>query len=529
MQSMKSPLIFALLFFSSPMLAQTELLHVESPGGKIEFGRNCVGVDDQNGDNIPDFLVGANKDKSIGIQTGAVRLYSGVDASLLHTFYGEDEWDQLGSSMGNFGDLNGDGITDFGIAASGDDDNGDGCGSVRVVAGGTFQTLFTLYGSSANDRFGSTMASLGDISGDGVPDFIIGSRDSSSSASYAGAAQVHASDGALLFRVEGPNAGDFFGKRVAAAGDITGDGVPDFFVGANRFDGAAGLNTGAVFLFSGSDASLVFRIEGEVAGDKMGGNISGGHDLNGDGEPDFLVYAPADGPFGIQSGRVNAYSSTGTKLFSLYGESSNERFGDGLSFVEDINGDGVSDIAIGSPRSDIAGTDNGAIRFFSGATQELLFSHTGTSLGAEQGINVLPIGDINADGLPEFISGAPLADSALGYDAGRVIIFSVGNHGPSIWTESLIAGTTASLKLRNATPGSVIFGWSLAGGGPISSPWGTASLSMPVRDASAQADASGYASISNAIPSSLSGLSVWFQAVDLGTGTLSNGLAQIVQ
>ncbi|MDP6128667.1 MAG: hypothetical protein QGH77_03595, partial [Planctomycetota bacterium] len=61
------------------------------------------------------------------------------------------------------------------------------------------------------------------------------------------------------------------------------------------------------------------------------------------------------------------------------------------------------------------------------------------------------------------------------------------------------------------------------------SPWGTASLSMPVRDASAQADASGYASISNAIPSSLSGLSVWFQAVDLGTGTLSNGLAQIVQ
>jgi len=401
---------------------------------------------------------------------------------------------------------------------------------VRIFAGGTFQILYTLYGSAASDRLGSTMAGLGDINGDGLPDFVVGSRNSSSNASFAGAAQVHSGDGTLIFRLEGANAGDFFGKRVAYAGDMTGDGISDFLVGANRFDGAAGSSTGAVFLFSGADASLVFTVEGENADDRMGGNIVGGHDLNGDGIPDFLVSSNGGGAGGLKAGTVSAYSSTGSKLFALYGEAPANSFGTGLCFAGDLDGDGVSDFATGSSQSGLTGPDNGRLGFYSGATQQQLFSHGGVAPGGELGINISLLGDVDGDGSSEFLVGAPLADSTLGADGGRVLVFSMGDSGPAIWTQSLAAGKQAQLSMRNATSsGAVVFAWSVAGGGPISTPWGAGLLTPPVNQIPATADANGMAQIANTVPNGLRGLPIWFQAVDMSVGALSNGLAQFVQ
>ena len=515
---------------SFPLFAQAEIYSIEGPASGIEFGRNAIGVGDQNGDGFADILIGANRDQTAGSWAGSARIYSGADGSLIHEFFGENKDDHFGSSMGSLGDLNGDGFNDFGVSANGDDDNGDNCGSVRVIAGSTFQTLFTLFGPTARDRFGSTIASLGDLTGDGFPEFVVGSRNSSATASYAGAAQVHSADGSLLFRLEGMNAGDLFGKRVSSADDMTGDGIPDFLVAANRFDGAAGANTGAVFLYSGADASLVLQVEGENAEDRFGGNIVGGHDLDGDGSPDFLVHAAADGPSGLKAGSVTAFSSGGTKLFSLYGESPGDLFGSGLCFAGDLDGDGVEDFAVGSPQSDLTGVDNGNLRFFSGASQEALYSHDGFALGGELGTNLALVGDIDGDGVSEFISGAPLADSAQGADAGRVIVFSMGDHGPALWTQSLVAGNSASMILQNASPQSqIVFGWSFVGGGPLSTPWGSVSLSLPVKQKKVMTDAFGVAVIGASVPSVLRGTAIWFQALDLASGTLSNGLAQVVQ
>ena len=108
---------------------------------------------------------------------------------------------------------------------------------------------------------------------------------------------------------------------------------------------------------------------------------------------------------------------------------------------------------------------------------------------------------------------------AFYYDQGLVL--TVGN---------LVAGQMASIQVANATGLKVFAAYSLVGGGPTSTPWGTASLSPPWTTLSTMtANGNGVASSSVFVPTGATGVDVWIQAFDWRSQTLTNGLALTVQ
>lgn len=100
---------------------------------------------------------------------------------------------------------------------------------------------------------------------------------------------------------------------------------------------------------------------------------------------------------------------------------------------------------------------------------------------------------------------------------------------PTLSVSNLTEGRTATIQVEQCTPGGdVAIGFSFAGGGPVSSPYGLVDLSRPIRSFPPQtADGGGLAVVSALVPMGFGGHSVWIQAVDLSSGALSNSLAEV--
>ena len=170
-------------------------------------------------------------------------------------------------------------------------------------------TGFRLSGAAAGDSSGVSVASAGDVNGDGFADVIVGAsladpNGSGSGASYVvfGKAGGFASnvglsslDGSTGFRLSGAAAGDLSGISVASAGDVNGDGFTDLIVGAIGADpngsgasyvvfGKAGGFASNIEL-SGLDGSTGFKLSGVAAGDRSGFSVASAGDVNGDGSP----------------------------------------------------------------------------------------------------------------------------------------------------------------------------------------------------------------------------------------------------
>ena len=190
--------------------------------------------------------------------------------------------------------------------------------------------------------------------------------------------------GTTGFRIEGAAAGDNLGNAVSNLGDINGDGIDDFIVGALNADPNSRSNAGAAYIIFGraagwSDIDLAsstdfvsgttgFRIEGATANDNLGHAVSNLGDINGDGIDDFIVGAQNADPnsrsdsgaayviFGRAAGStwsdIDLASSTdfvsGTTGFRIEGAANNDNLGNAVSNLGDINGDGIDDFIIGA-------------------------------------------------------------------------------------------------------------------------------------------------------------------------------------
>ena len=108
---------------------------------------------------------------------GSARVLSGLDGTTLYTFDGDSAFDFFGFSVSGAGDVNGDGLADLIVGAFRDDNNGSFSGSARVLSGLDGTTLYTFDGDSANDNFGVSVSGAGDVNGDGLDDFIIGAQN----------------------------------------------------------------------------------------------------------------------------------------------------------------------------------------------------------------------------------------------------------------------------------------------------------------------------------------------------------------
>lgn len=278
-------------------------------------------------------------------------------------------------------------------------------------------------GAAPGEQFGNSVASAGDVNGDGYPDLIVGSWTSDLTTGDAGAAFVYfggpSADAVPDLVLRGQSFDDNFGTSVASAGDMNGDGYDDVIVGAWR--ATSTTRTGRAYVFFGgptpnADADLV--LAGEAPDDHFGVSVAGGGDLNGDGFADVVIGASG---YGFGRGRAYVYFGGTVPNTTVDLRVSGESVGDGFGFAVacgDWDGDGHMDFLVGSPQAN--GMGKGYL-YRGGpsldATADRIFS--GEALGDNFGTSVASAGDVDGDGYGDLlVGGAEHAQVFLGSPAG---------------------------------------------------------------------------------------------------------------
>lgn len=378
------------------------------------------------------------------------------------TIYGDLTGDALLAS--GAGDFNGDGLVDIVVGADGGDDGGSDAGEAYVLFGKaqgqigkavaakyvvdltTFTPSdgFILQGYRASGGAGASVASAGDLNGDGIADIVVGAPAASAvvnGVTRTGAGEAYVvfgksgAFGALVggrsvldlaalapgdgFVLAGEAANAGAGFSVASAGDVNGDGRADLIIGSRT-----AAEGGKAFVLFGKSSSTFgtlsggrnivdlatlpasegFYIQGDQTGDNLGHTVTSAGDVNGDGIADLLVSAPLadDGSvlnsgkayvvFGRAGGGWGGTDGSGRRVLDvtalgsqdglvIKGAAAQDNTGFGIAGVGDINGDGVGDFVVGANSYDEAG------RTLSGAAW-VIFGKSGTSTGAARVIDL---------------------------------------------------------------------------------------------------------------------------------------------
>ena len=201
----------------------------DNPSAK--FGWSVSDAGDVNGDGRGDLIVGSPWDNTNGVLSGSARVFSGIDGSVLYTFHGHAPYDLFGHSVSGAGDVNGDGRADLIVGSPTSENNGAGNGSARVLSGLDGSILYTFEGDRLA-RFGWSVSGPGDVNGDGRADLIVGAPEDDSNGHRSGSAQVFSGlDGSILYNLQG-DFGNQFGHSVSGVGDLNGDRLADFIIGS---------------------------------------------------------------------------------------------------------------------------------------------------------------------------------------------------------------------------------------------------------------------------------------------------------
>ncbi len=252
------------------------------------FGYSIANIGDLNKDGTLDIAVGAPGDDAGGDYRGAIHvMLMNSNGTVSRTIEINDGTangpelindDYFGRSIANIGDLNKDGTLDIAVGAPGDDAGGSNRGAIHVMlmnSDGTVSRTIEINNNTANgpelnndnNLFGSSIANIGDLNGNGVDDIVVGAFNDNTGGSNRGAIHVMLmnSNGTVSRTIEinddtanGPELNDYdgFGYSIANIGDLNGDGVDDIAVGASG-DDAGGDSRGAIHVMLMDNTDLI--------------------------------------------------------------------------------------------------------------------------------------------------------------------------------------------------------------------------------------------------------------------------------
>ncbi|MBC8328503.1 MAG: FG-GAP repeat protein [Planctomycetes bacterium] len=369
-------------------------------------------VPDLDGDGLDEFLIGSDRAVALGLDgAGAAMVLSGADGSLLHLFEGTASSEQLGMHVHCPGDLDLDGAADllyFHIVAGED--------RVSLHSGRTGARIVDLAAPSVNGwdivHFGWGLGSVTDQDGDGVRDLLIGAPRSGPTGSNddLGAAFLYSGATRTLLRTHLGTAGaDYWmGSTFADLGDLDSDGLPDYAIASVRPGYISSV--GLIRLHSGATGATIRQLLPPPGVIGFGSSLDAGQDLDGDLVPDLLVGSP-----GYSENWAFAVSgATGSTLLALQG-GPNNRFGWSVAFAGDLQGSPTSEILVGAPREDAV--------FLFDATGQLLHRSTDGPPGSYFGQQVLAGAAFDHDGVPDW-AVLSWAEDALGVGSGALRSYS---------------------------------------------------------------------------------------------------------
>ncbi|HZL99754.1 MAG TPA: hypothetical protein VFD43_05825 [Planctomycetota bacterium] len=308
--------------------------------------------------------------------------------------------------------------------------------------------LFEVHGTQPLQHFGYSVDGAGDVSGDGVPDLIVGETDAFGLPPLQHTVRIlSGADGSLLGHVFGVDAED--GTDVAGLGDIDGDGRSDFVIGQPG---------DALFqVRSGASGALLFS--GEVPVPFFGWSVAGLGDVNGDGFGVVVTGIPMYG--GWLGGKLVVHSGADfSRLHTIYAPVANSGLGWSVANAGDVDLDGIDDIAATTMSTE------GFAAVNSGATGAQLLLIDDIPADGPSQLDIDGLGDIDGDGRNDVVVGNRWDDSN-GAAAGRIVVLS---SKPEPWTDlgsalpggagaptlsgagTLAAGSPGFLRLLGAPP-----------------------------------------------------------------------------
>ena len=447
-------------------------------GVDLPAGTVCRDDDNPCSDDVCDGAgICTHLNDGTNVCNGTVKSYHKISDTLGGFTGALDDEDQFGRAVASLGDLDGDGVGDIAVGTLSDDDGGTDRGAVWVLflnVDGTVKThqkISNMAGGFTGtlvdyDEFGASVASLGDLDGDGVDDLAVGAPgDGSGSGWHSGAAWVlflnpngtvkshqKIGDGLGGF-ADTLGRSDSFGASVARLGDLDGDGVADLAVGAPYHDGVNSFEGAVWVLFLDTDGTVktsqkINAIEGDFTGilslsGEFGASVAGLGDLDGDGVVDLAVGAAQDHDGGFFRGAVwvlflnpDGTVKTYQKISRTYGGLTEGGanvvggFGSAVSALGDLDGDGVADLAVGAPWDSrgavwvlFLNTD-GTVK-----SHQRIGDHGGGFFGTLDdddflGGSVAALGDFDGDGVSDLVAGADYDDDG-GFNRGAVWVLTL--------------------------------------------------------------------------------------------------------
>jgi len=418
---MRLPLLLLAGALAADAAAQNRLYTFDGDGPTDLFGWSVSGAGDVDGDGVPDVIVGAHEPSPPDTDPGYARVFSGAGGDVLLDLVGTEAGAWFGVSVSDYADVNADGHADVLVGSPSRDSTGVDAGRAYVLSGLNGAELMRIDGDDAGDFLGRAVSGAGDVDGDGQPDFVVGAPGDDDNGAGSGSARVYSAGGALIHRFDGDAAGDGFGYSVSGAGDVNGDGFADVIVGARQYPGGNGYAR----VFSGADGTELFTMLGVEPDDQFGHSVSDAGDVNGDGFADVVVGAPGADPLDkgfAEPGSVTVFAGPDGAVLHLIGGILDDAFGTSVTGLGDVDGDGFDDFASGTRHDELV-LHTGSADLFSGLTGELIYKVFGDGEDNFFGAAVSGLGDVNGDGTPDFVAGA-FREDASGEASGRAAVFS---------------------------------------------------------------------------------------------------------